>query len=185
MHTDSELYLGYATLYFSVSEDQVFVRVLWRRRDRHLFIYLLIYLLAFWGRNNSIWRFPGQRSNWSYSCQPTSQPLQCRIQATSVTYTTAHSNARSLTHLVRPGIKPATSRFLVGFFSAAPQWELQAFIFESQVSHLREFVSFLGCFLMESPWSYLGPLTKIISSGAWESESLPAIQMIRMQVAWR
>ena len=35
--------------------------------------------------------------------------------ATSVTYTTAHSNAASLTHWERPGIEPATSRFLVGF----------------------------------------------------------------------
>ena len=30
----------------------------------------------------------------------TPQPQQCRIQATSVTYTTAHSNARSLTHCI-------------------------------------------------------------------------------------
>ena len=42
----------------------------------------------------------------------------------SVTYTTAHSNARSLTHRARPGIEPSTSWFLVGFISAAPQWEL-------------------------------------------------------------
>ena len=32
-----------------------------------------------------------------------------------MTYTTAHCIARSLTHWVRPGIKPATSWFLVGF----------------------------------------------------------------------
>ena len=44
----------------------------------------------------------------------------------SVTYTTAHSNARSLTHCVRPGIEPATPWFLVGFISTVPQWELQA-----------------------------------------------------------
>ena len=30
--------------------------------------------------------------------QPTPQPQQCRIQAMSATYTTAHSNAGSLTH---------------------------------------------------------------------------------------
>ena len=36
-------------------------------------------------------------SNQSYSCQPTPQPQQCGIQAASVTCTTAHSNARSLT----------------------------------------------------------------------------------------
>ena len=32
------------------------------------------------------------RGQISYSCQPTPQPQQCRIWATSVTYTTAHSN---------------------------------------------------------------------------------------------
>ena len=48
-------------------------------------------------------------SNKSYSCQPTPQPQQCEIQAETATYTTAHSNARSLTHSARPGIKPTTS----------------------------------------------------------------------------
>ena len=52
------------------------------------------------------------------------RPQQCRIRAASATYTTAHSNARSLTHQARPGLEPATSWFLVGFVSAAPQWEL-------------------------------------------------------------
>ena len=37
-------------------------------------------------------------------------------------YTTAHSNARSLTHWASPGVKPATSLFLVGFVSAVP-WQ--------------------------------------------------------------
>ena len=39
-------------------------------------------------------------------------------------YTTAHGNAGSLTYRVRPGIEPATSRFLVGFVSTAPGQEL-------------------------------------------------------------
>ena len=42
-----------------------------------------------------------------------------------LTYTTAHSNAGSLTHRERPGIKPATSWLLVGFVSTVPQQELQ------------------------------------------------------------
>ena len=58
-------------------------------------------------------------------CQPTSQPQQCRIWATSVTYTFAHGNGGSLTNWVRSGIKPSTSRFLVRFVSSVPQWELQ------------------------------------------------------------
>ena len=38
-------------------------------------------------------------------------------RATSATYTTAHGNARSPTQWARPGIKPSTSRFLVGFIN--------------------------------------------------------------------
>ena len=41
---------------------------------------------------------PGSGSNWSYSCKTTPQPQQRHIQGTSATYTTAHGNARSLTH---------------------------------------------------------------------------------------
>ena len=62
-------------------------------------------------------------SNWSCCYQPMPEPQQCQIQATSVTYTTAHGNARSLTHWERPGIKPATSWCIVGFISTAPPWE--------------------------------------------------------------
>ena len=47
------------------------------------------------------------------------------IWATSAIHTTTHNNARSLTHLVRPGIKSSTSCFVVGFISAVPWWELQ------------------------------------------------------------
>ena len=43
------------------------------------------------------------------------QPQQHRIWAVSATYSTAHGNARSLTHRARPGNEPATPWFLVGF----------------------------------------------------------------------
>ena len=65
-----------------------------------------------------------QESNQSCSCWPTPQPQQHVIWASSATYTPAHSNARSPTHWVRPGIELAFSWILVGFISAAPQWEL-------------------------------------------------------------
>ena len=42
--------------------------------------------------------------------------------------TPAHGNTRSLTYWVRPEIKGVTSWILVGFISAAPQWELLAFL---------------------------------------------------------
>ena len=44
--------------------------------------------------------------------------------AASVTYTTSHGNARSLTHWERPEIQPASSQLSVGFFSTVPQQEL-------------------------------------------------------------
>ena len=43
------------------------------------------------------------------------EPQQCGFWAESATYTTAHSNARSLTHWVRPGIQPMSLWILVGF----------------------------------------------------------------------
>ena len=49
------------------------------------------------------------------------EPQQHQIWATSLTYTTVQGNAGSLTHWVRPDIKPATSWFLVGLVSAAPR----------------------------------------------------------------
>ena len=52
-------------------------------------------------------------------------PQQHQIWAASSTYTTAHGNARSLTHWLRPGIEPSTSSFLVGFISTEPRRELQ------------------------------------------------------------
>ena len=52
----------------------------------------------------------------------------------SATYTTALSNAGSLTHWARPGIEPASSWMLVRFFSGEPWWELQvkAFLIRGQ-----------------------------------------------------
>ena len=49
------------------------------------------------------------------------------MRVESVTYTTDHSNAGSLTHWARPGIEPETSWFLVGFVTTEPQGELLKF----------------------------------------------------------
>ena len=58
-------------------------------------------------------------SNW-----PTSQPQQLSTWAMSVTYTTAHGNARFLTHWLRPGIEPTSSWILIGFITTKPWREL-------------------------------------------------------------
>ena len=84
------------------------------------------FFFFFNGCTCGIWRFPGQGSNQSCSRWPTPQP-QWQIRAMSVTY--SHSNAGSLTHLVRPGIEPATSWLPVRFVSAGPRRELLFFCF--------------------------------------------------------
>ena len=50
-------------------------------------------------------------------------------RATSPTYTTAHSNTRSLTHWARPGIESASSWILVKFITTEPQQELPSWLF--------------------------------------------------------
>ena len=83
-----------------------------------------LFFFLFKGCTCSIWKFQGWGSNQSCSCRPTPQPQQCRIQAASTTYTTIHSNARSLTHWMRPGIQPTSLWILVRFITTEPQWEL-------------------------------------------------------------
>ena len=61
-------------------------------------LFLFFCLFAFSRTTSSgIWRFPSQGSNLSCSRRPTPQPQQCGMRAASVTYTTAHGNAGSLT----------------------------------------------------------------------------------------
>ena len=55
------------------------------------------------------------------------QPQKYGTQAMFATYTTAHSNARSLPQWARPGIEP--SWIIVGLISIEPQQELQNFCF--------------------------------------------------------
>ena len=79
-------------------------------KSHQLFFFLFF---GFYGCTRSIWKFPGQQSNLSYSCWPRTQPQQCGIQAVSAACTTAQGNTGSLSHWVRPGIEPASSWILV------------------------------------------------------------------------
>jgi len=49
------------------------------------------FFFAFQGCIRGIWKFPGYKSNGSYSFQPILQLQQHGVPAASVTYTTAHS----------------------------------------------------------------------------------------------
>ena len=48
-----------------------------------LFFFSFLYFFSFWGCTHGIWKFPGQGSNWSYSCWA---------------YVIAHGSPRSLSH---------------------------------------------------------------------------------------
>ena len=89
--------------------------------------YLFIFFLLFRVTHAPYGSF---QANWSWSCQPTSQPQPQprQLWAPSATYATAHGNAGCLTHWARPGIEPASSWILVGFFTAKPQQELPFFL---------------------------------------------------------
>ena len=80
-----------------------------------LWVFLFVCLLfgLFSGPTHGIWKFPGQGSDWSYSCSP--MPQQCQIQAMSANDTTPHGNAGYLTHWARSGIDPLSWGILVGF----------------------------------------------------------------------
>ena len=77
-------------------------------------IFSFFFFFPFYGWIHSIWKFPGEGSSWSCSCQPTPQPQQCQVRAATATYAAVCSNIRSLIHWARPGIKPVSSRILVG-----------------------------------------------------------------------
>ena len=78
-----------------VSEKSHLLPVVFSPRDCLLHFILFLFFVFFQGLTRRILKFPGQGSNWSYSCQPTPQPQPQPhgIQAAPVTYTTAHRNA--------------------------------------------------------------------------------------------
>ena len=102
--------------------SSVSLRVLWFQ-VLHSSLSSILSILSFQGHTHSLWGFPGWESNWSCSCQLTPQPQQREIWATSATYYT-QGNTQSLTHWVRPGIKPVSSWILVRFITIKPQWKL-------------------------------------------------------------
>ena len=52
-----------------------------------------------------------------------------QIRAVAAGLRRSHSNTGSLTHQVRPGIKPMSSWILVRFVSTEPQWELSGLVY--------------------------------------------------------
>ena len=93
---------------------------------------------------------------------------QHRIQAASVTYTTADGHAASLTHWARPGMEPVSSWLQVRFVSGEPLWELHTLAIYNENSHSAlllylawdcwcfEFLSWFFFFFFCSFWITLG-----------------------------
>jgi len=77
-------------------------------------------------------------------------------RATSVTYTTAHGNAGSLSHWVRPGIKPASSCMLFRFVSAEPWREFHELLISYLWDRVPVYLSWLLFSVLLMLW-HLGP----------------------------
>ena len=97
---------------------------------------------------------------------PAYTPQQLRIQAMSGPYTTAHSNARSPTHWMRPRIKPVSSPIPVRFVSTELQWNSSPFslsqtqLIEGTVLSL---VCVLGSFVINELTTYIWDLSWVLS----------------------
>ena len=74
--------------------------------------YISVNIFSFYGCIWDLWnsQVRGLIRATAAILQPTPQPQQQQIQATCVTYRAGCTNARSLTHWVRPGIGPASSQ---------------------------------------------------------------------------
>ena len=85
---------------------------------------------------------------------PTPQPQQHRIQVVSATYTTAHSNAGSLTHRLRLRIESTFSWILVRFITlwitveATRSWKILCFVLLDCFSMLSYIPSFLLAWIL-------------------------------------
>ena len=108
-------------------------------RRSYLFIFFLFFFFfCFFRAAPSAYGGSQARGLSSRICSCWPQPQQRGIRAASSTHTTAHRNAGSLTHWVKPGIEPATSLFLVRFVSTMPWQELLSLYYQSRIARHSE-----------------------------------------------
>ena len=104
--------------------------------------FLNILFFSLYGHTWGIRKFLGWRVKQSCSYQPTPQPQQHGIRATSATYASGCGNAGSLTHWARPEVEPSSSRTLC--------WVL------NPPSHNRHSLSVAFCLISKYCFLYLG-----------------------------
>ena len=107
---------------------------------RFLFFLNLFYFI-FKGHTRDIWKFPGQGSNRSCSCQPTPQPQQRRIRGTSANDITTRGNARSLNTERGQGLNPSHG-YQLGSLPLSHEGHSEMFKFSM---YFISFCSFFGC----------------------------------------
>ena len=120
--------------------------------SKNIFVYIF-YLLGPHPQHMEVPKLGGP--NRSCSHWPTPQLQQHRIWAASATYTTGHSNARSLTHWRRPGFEPASSWMLVKFTSTEPQGNSSKYTLIDVIFFLFDRNNIFICYqdaLSQTPW---------------------------------
>jgi len=161
-----------------------------RRRETSclfLFLFFFLFFCHFLGRSCGIWRFPGYELNQSCIHQPTPEPQQRGIQATSATYTTAHGNAGSLTHWARPGIEPSTSWFLVGFVNHWATTGTPLPLFIRAFISVSDLPSWPNLILINSQRPHLQTTTleaRASTDGFWGDTTLQSMWLLNKSLTW-
>ena len=124
-------FLFFANLVYKILSQYLNLRFFWLKVSIFLLAYAHLYFLFCSARSCplSIYLLDFLSFNflellWQHMEVPR---LGVELELLLLAYTTAHGNTGSLTHWERPGIKPATSWFLVRFVSTAPRRELLVF----------------------------------------------------------
>ena len=87
-----------------------------------LFYFILFYFLGFFRATSTA--YGSSQARVQSELHLLAYATATAMPAMSVTFSTAHGNAGSLTHSVRPGMEPSSSYVLVGFITTVPWWEL-------------------------------------------------------------
>ena len=125
---------------------------------------------------------PGQGLNWSCKCWPTLQQQQHQLRVASATCTTACSNARSVTHWVRSGIKPLSSEILVGLIMLSHNGNSGAVVLITHTSRPWKDGTGLRSLSCLCIWDQVCLVVKL-SAALWEVQQPPWPQSTQMPVA--
>ena len=119
--------------------------------DIHLFLFFLSFFFFCLFRATLVVYGISQARGWIGAVAAALCQRYSNTRSSILTYTTAHRNARFLSHRARPGIKPASSWILIRFVSPGPWWELPDIRFLIWPLSLPVRVRLLNFMLHETP----------------------------------